>query len=339
MSFLSPPSGQFPRVRLRRTRYHEWSRRLVAEHALSTHDLVWPLFVKEGQGESVPITHMPGVFRYTIDTLIEKACQAYTHGIPAIMLFPCIEDSLKDVAATESYNPHNLVNRTVRALKDACPDLGIICDVALDPYTTSGHDGILCPKNRVDNDQTLPVLVQQALEQAHAGADAVAPSDMMDGRIGVVRDALDDAGFQNVLIISYAAKYASAFYGPFRNAIGSGSSLGGADKKHYQMDIANSDEARREIALDINEGADAIIIKPGMPYLDVITRTKETFAVPTWGFQVSGEYAMLEAAIEKGWIDRKNALIESLICFKRSGADAIITYYADDVARYLNERQ
>lgn len=307
----------------------------MAEKSLTVNDLIWPAFVMDGSSRKEPVASMPGVFRYTTDQLVEAAHEAYSLGIPALALFPYTERTLKDESAIEAFNPDNLVNRSVRALKRACPNLGIICDVALDPYTNSGHDGLL-HNGYVANDETIDVLVQQALEQAKAGADAVAPSDMMDGRIGIIRDALDAAGFDHVQVISYAAKYASAFYGPFRDAIGSAQSLKGGDKKTYQMDPANSDEALREVALDIQEGADAIIIKPGMPYLDILHRVKNQFRIPTWGYQVSGEYAMIRAATDNGWLDHKTAIMESLLCFKRAGADAIITYYAIEVAKLMD---
>ncbi|WP_245183684.1 porphobilinogen synthase [Haematospirillum sp. H1815] len=333
MTVASLP-GSFPRLRMRRNRQHEWSRRLMAEKIVTVNDLIWPVFIVEGKNRKEPVSSMPGVFRYSTDCLVDASHEAYSLGVPAIALFPCIEASMKNSAATEAHNPDNLVNRTIRTLKAACPELGIICDVALDPYTDTGHDGLV-HNGHVINDETVAVLVQQALQQAKSGADAVAPSDMMDGRVGAVRDALDSAGFSNVQIIAYAAKYASAFYGPFRDAIGSAQSLKGGNKRSYQMDPSNSDEAMREVALDIQEGADAIIIKPGMPYLDILSKVRTSFKMPTWAYQVSGEYAMIQAAAQNGWLDRDRAMMESLLCFKRAGADAIMTYYALEAARQI----
>jgi porphobilinogen synthase len=325
--------GSFPRIRMRRNRREEWTRRMVAEHRLSPADLIWPLFVIEGSGQRVAIASMPGVFRLSIDELVKEAERAAKLGIPAIAVFPSIEASLKTPDAREAVNPENLICRAVRAVKKAVPEIGIICDVALDPFNSEGHDGLV-RDNYVINDETVRVLRQQAVIQAEAGCDIVAPSDMMDGRIAAIRDALDEAGFLDVKILSYAAKYASAFYGPFRDAVGSGALLKG-DKKTYQMDPANSNEALREVALDLAEGADMVMVKPGMPYLDIIRRVKESFAVPTFAYQVSGEYAMLKAAALNGWLDWDRAIMESLLAFKRAGADGILTYAAAEMAEKL----
>jgi len=327
--------GAFPRTRMRRNRRHEWSRRLMAENHLSVSDLIWPVFVIEGDGVTEAVPSMPGVTRYSIDKLVDACGEAHALGIPAVALFPRIDSDLKDPDGTEATNPDNLVCRAVRAIKAAHPHLGVICDVALDPFSTTGHDGVV-RDGYVVNDPTVELLIQQALVQAAAGCDVVAPSDMMDGRIGAIRDALDQQGMDHVQIASYAAKYASGFYGPFRDAVGSGSQLKGGDKKTYQMDPANSDEALREVALDIQEGADAVMVKPGMPYLDIVHRVKDTFGVPTWVYQVSGEYAMLKAAIGNGWLDNERVMLESLMCFKRAGADAIMTYFAVEAARLLS---
>ncbi|MEQ9042630.1 MAG: porphobilinogen synthase [Alphaproteobacteria bacterium] len=327
----------FPRTRLRRNRQDAWTRRLVGEHRLSADDLIWPLFVQEGTKKRSDVPSMPGVARLSIDLLVEAAGEAAEAGLPAIAIFPVIDPKLKTPKGDEAVNPDNLVCRAIRAVKDAKFDLGIICDVALDPFTDHGHDGVLTG-NDVDNDATIEVLCKQASVQAAAGCDIIAPSDMMDGRIGAIRDALDREGRQDVRILSYAAKYASAFYGPFRDAIGSASNLGGADKKTYQMDPANSDEALREVALDLAEGADMVMVKPGLPYLDVIRRIKDAFGVPTFAYQVSGEYAMLKAAAEAGWLDWERVLLESLLSLKRAGADAILSYAALEAARLLESR-
>jgi len=306
----------------------------MSETTLSVNDLVWPMFVIEGEGKTEAVPSMPGVVRYTIDTLVEAAGEAKALGIPAIALFPRTDPALKNTEGTEAANPNNLVCRAVRALKAAHPDLGVLCDVALDPFTDTGHDGIV-RDGYVVNDETVDMLIHQAIVQAQAGCDIVAPSDMMDGRIGLIRDALDAAGFDHVQIVSYAAKYASGFYGPFRDAVGSGGALKGGDKKTYQMDPANTDEALREVAVDIAEGADAVMVKPGMPYLDIVARVKQTFGVPTWVYQVSGEYAMIKAAAGNGWLDNDRVVLESLLCFKRAGADVILTYSAVEAARLL----
>ena len=330
----SPPVGQYPRVRLRRNRTDAWTRRLVAERRLSVDDLIWPVFVHDEAAARQPVPSMPGIFRHSIPALVEAAAEAASLGIPALALFPVVPGDLKTPGGEEAWRPDNLCNRAIRALRQAVPGIGIICDVALDPYTSHGHDGLL-EDGRILNDETVEVLCRQALAQAAAGVDVIAPSDMMDGRVGRIRDALDRAGYENVRILAYAAKYASAFYGPFRDAVGSRSSLGQGDKRTYQMNPANGDEALRECALDVAEGADMLMIKPGMPYLDVLWRVKQAFALPTFAYQVSGEYAMLKAAAERGWLDGERVVEEALLGFKRAGADAILTYSAVDVARKL----
>jgi porphobilinogen synthase len=331
-SFL-PPLAPFPQTRLRRNRRDAWSRRLVAETILTAGDLIWPVFVHD-DGHKEPIPSMPGVFRLPIPALVDAAGEAAGLGIAVVAVFPVVPPRLKDAEGTNALDPDNLVCRAVGALKKAVPELGVLCDVALDPFTSHGHDGVI-RDSYVANDETVEILQQQALIQAHAGCDIIAPSDMMDGRVGAVRRALDGAGFQHVRIMSYAAKYASAFYGPFRDAIGSKTALGSADKRTYQMDPANGDEALREVALDLQEGADMVMIKPGMPYLDVVRRVKEAFRVPTYAYQVSGEYAMLHAAAQNGWLDGERAMMESLSGFKRAGADGVLTYAALDAARLL----
>ena len=323
----------FPATRMRRNRRADWSRRLVRETSLTSSDLIWPIFLIEGTRARTPVASMPGVERLTVDLAVRAAEEAAALGLPAIALFPNTDPSLRDEAASEALNPGNLVCRAVRAIKEAVPEIGIICDVALDPYTSHGHDGILVG-GEIDNDRTVEILVQQALVQAEAGCDILAPSDMMDGRIGAIRTALEANGFTNTQLLAYAAKYASAFYGPFRDAVGSGTRLKG-DKLSYQMDPANGDEALREVALDIAEGADMVMVKPGLPYLDIVRRVKETFGVPTFVYQVSGEYAMLAAAAERGWLDRERVILESLIAFKRAGADAIFSYFALEAAKLL----
>ncbi|MBF0168099.1 MAG: porphobilinogen synthase [Alphaproteobacteria bacterium] len=325
--------GSYPATRLRRPRLQPWSRNLVAEHVLRPADLIWPVFVIEGKDRQEPIASMPGVVRLSIDLLVKRAGEAKKLGIPAIAIFPKIDAKLKTPDGKESWNPENLVCRAVAAVKKKHPDLGVICDVALDPFNSDGHDGIWLDGD-VLNDATVELLCRQALVQAEAGCDVIAPSDMMDGRIGAIRGALDAAGFSHVQLLSYAAKYASAFYGPFRDAVGSKSALKG-DKKTYQMDPANSDEALREVALDLAEGADMVMVKPGLPYLDIIRRIKDNFKVPTLAYQVSGEYAMLKAADRNGWLDGDKAMQETLLAFKRAGSDAILTYAAVDVARNL----
>jgi porphobilinogen synthase len=325
--------GRYPRTRLRRNRRDEWSRALVAETRLGVDDLIWPVFVAEGKAVRNAVPSMPGVARVSVDELVKDARKAAKLGIRAIALFPNTPLARKTDEGDESGNPDNLVCRAVRALKKAVPEIGIVCDVALDPYTTHGQDGLV-RDDYVVNDPTLPVLCRQALVQAQAGCDVIAPSEMMDGRIGILRDALDQGGFEHVRIMSYAAKYASAYYGPFRDAVGSGKSLGKGDKRTYQMDPANGDEALREVAFDLDEGADMVMVKPGLPYLDIVRRVKETFKVPTYAYQVSGEYAMLMGAIERGWLDRK-VVFETLLAFKRAGADGILTYSAIEVAQAL----
>jgi len=326
-------SSVFPALRMRRLRQHAWTRRLVAEQTLAPADLIWPLFLIEGENRREPIGGMPGVERLSIDQAVRAAEEAAALGIPVVALFPRTETGLKTGNGREALNPANLVCRAVRAIKRAVPEVGILCDVALDPYTTHGHDGVLIG-GRVANDETVEVLARQALIQAEAGCDIIAPSDMMDGRVGAIRSALEERGFRDTLIMAYAAKYASAFYGPFREAIGSAKALTG-DKRSYQMDPANSDEALREVALDIAEGADMVMVKPGMPYLDVLRRVGDMFQVPTFAYQVSGEYAMLVAASERGWLEREDAMLESLIAFKRAGASGVLTYFARDAARLL----
>jgi len=327
--------ARFPALRMRRLRRHDWTRKLVAENTLSASDFIWPIFVVDGERKREPVASMPGVDRLSVDLVPAAAEEAARLGIPAIALFPFTEPSLKTPDGRESANANNLVCRATRALKKAVPQIGVLCDVALDPYTSHGHDGVMDGNNaNVDNDATLEILVRQALVQAEAGCDIIAPSDMMDGRVGAIRAALEQSGFKDVLIMAYAAKYASAFYGPFRDAVGSAKSLIG-DKRTYQMDPANGDEAMREVALDIAEGADMVMVKPGMPYLDLVRRVKETFAMPTFAYQVSGEYSMLIAAIERGWLERERVILESLLAFKRAGASGILTYFARDAARLL----
>ena len=326
----------FPRTRLRRNRRTPWMRRMVAEHHLTVNDLIWPAFVQEGENQRTPVESMPGVHRLSVDLLCEEVQRAADLGIPAIALFPVIDASLKSEGAEEAFNPDNLICRAIAAVKALNLDIGIITDVALDPYTSHGQDGILGNDGDVDNDATIAQLYKQALVQAQAGADVIAPSDMMDGRIGAIRDALDVEGFQHVAILSYAAKYASAFYGPFRDAVGSADALKG-DKKTYQMAPPNGKEALREVALDVSEGADMVMVKPGMPYLDVVTDVSNNFNIPVFAYQVSGEYAMLKAAAEKGWLDWEQVMIESLIAFKRAGATGIFTYAAIEVAEQLRQ--
>jgi porphobilinogen synthase len=324
----------YPRTRMRRNRRTPWIRRLVRESALTVDDLIWPVFVVDQPGARVPVPSMPGVVRFGIDTLVEAAKEASDLGIPAMAVFPVIDPALKDLDGTLAFDADNLVCRAVRALKAAVPDVGLICDVALDPFTSHGQDGVV-RDGIILNDETIEALRLQAVVQAQAGCDVIAPSDMMDGRIGAVRDALDEAGHDGVAVLSYAAKYASSFYGPFREAVGSKAALGAADKRTYQQDPGNGAEALREVALDLDEGADLVMVKPGMPYLDVIRRVKDTFGVPTFAYQVSGEYAMLKAAAHNGWLDDAKCMDEALLCFKRAGADAILTYAAVDVARRL----
>jgi porphobilinogen synthase len=325
---------QYPQTRLRRSRLQAWTRELVSESHLQVSDLILPLFVKEGQGEKEPIQSMPGVYRYSIDTLIPFLKSIEPLNIPLIALFPVVDPALKTEGGELAFDQDNLICRAVRAIKEAGLTMGVLCDVALDSYTLQGHDGIIV-QGEIENDLSVDALIKQALVQAQAGCDVIAPSDMMDGRIGAIRQALEANGFKDTLIMSYAAKYASCFYGPFREAVGSKNQLKTKDKKSYQMDPRNGDEALREAALDIQEGADMLLVKPGMPYLDILYRVKECFKMPTFAYQVSGEYAMLHAAAELGSLDLMAGLLESLICFKRAGADGIFTYAAVDVARQL----
>lgn len=326
-------SETFPFTRMRRTRQSDWSRRLVAESNLSVNDLIWPTFVIEGENKREAVSSMPGVERQSIDLLVKSAEQAAQLGIPVIALFPNTPAERRSDHGEEALNPDNLVCRATRAIKQAVPEIGILCDVALDPYTAHGHDGLMDGET-ILNDETVDVLIQQSLVQVDAGCDIIAPSDMMDGRIGAIREALEDAGHTNTLLMAYSAKYASAFYGPFRDAVGSGGRLKG-DKRSYQMDLRNSDEAMREIALDVQEGADMIMVKPGLPYLDIVSRCKQEFSMPTFAYQVSGEYAMLSAAFEKSYLDREATILESLMAFKRAGADGILTYFALEAAQLL----
>ncbi len=328
------PAASFPALRMRRTRRTPWSRRLVAQNALTSADLIWPMFVVEGKNARVAVASMPGVERLSIDLIVEQAREAVRLGIPAIALFPFTDPKLRTQDAKEAWNPDNLVCRATRAIREAGLDLGVILDVALDPYTSLGHDGLLID-GKIANDETLKALVKQSLVQAEAGCDILAPSDMMDGRIGEIRSALEATGHQDTMILAYAAKYASAFYGPFRDAVGSSSTLKG-DKRTYQMDPANSDEAIREVALDIAEGCDMVMVKPGMPYLDIVRRVSYELGYPTFAYQVSGEYAMIMAAVQAGYLDGDRAMMESLMAFKRAGASGILTYFAPRAAKILN---
>lgn len=337
MSYAFP--GTFPGRRMRRVRRHDFSRRLVAENQLTVNDLIYPVFVMEGQNRQEEVASMPGVYRMTIDLLLKEAEAVAKLGVPVLSLFPVIDSAGKSLLAEEAYNSNGLVQRAVRALKDAVPELGLLTDVALDPYTTHGQDGIIDEDGYVINDVTSEILVRQALSHAEAGAEIIAPSDMMDGRIGAIRHRLESEGLVNTQIMSYAAKYASCYYGPFRDAIGSSSNLKGGNKKTYQMDPANGDEALQEVAQDLQEGADMVMVKPGMPYLDVVRRVKDTFGVPTFAYQVSGEYAMHMAAIQNGWLAEKPAIMESLLCFKRAGADGVLTYFSKRVAQWLHDEQ
>lgn len=333
-------SSSFPTRRLRRLRKHDFSRRLVAENTLTASDLIYPVFIIEGENQRVKVPSMPGVERLTLDQLLIEAELLVKYGVPAIALFPVVGDAKKSLMAEEAYNPEGLAQRAVRALKQAFGEkLGVITDVALDPFTTHGQDGIIDEDGYVVNDITTEVLVKQALSHAQAGADIVAPSDMMDGRIGAIRQALEAHGFINTQIMAYSAKYASNYYGPFRDAVGSAGNLKGGNKKTYQLDPANGNEGLHEVALDIQEGADMVMVKPGMPYLDLVYRVKETFGVPTFAYQVSGEYAMHMAAIQNGWLKEKECIMESLLCFKRAGADGILTYFAKQVAEWLYQEK
>jgi porphobilinogen synthase len=322
--------------RPRRNRKADWARRLVRENQLTVNDLIWPIFITDGTGQRQPVGSMPGVERLTVDEAVRAAEQAASLGVPALALFPNTDPSLRDERGSEALNGRNLICSASRAIKAAVPEIGIVTDVALDPYTSHGHDGIVCG-TAILNDETVEILARQAVLQAEAGADIIAPSDMMDGRVAAIREALDEAGFIDVQIMAYAAKYASAFYGPFRDAIGTNATLIG-DKRTYQMDPGNSDEALREVALDLEEGADMVMVKPGMPYLDIVRRVKDTFSVPTFAYQVSGEYAMIQAAAANGWLDGEKAMMESLLAFKRAGADGILTYFAPRVALNLKAR-
>ncbi|MFZ4605136.1 MAG: porphobilinogen synthase [Caulobacter sp.] len=330
-----PPLAAYPALRLRRPRQADWSRRLVRESVMTPADLIWSMVVHEGEGR-IPVASMPGIERLSVEECAKAAVEARELGIPAIAVFPYIDGSTKDATGSRAADPDGVVSRAVRAMKAAAPEVGIMCDVALDPFTDHGHDGLIVD-GRIDNDSTIAALVEQALVQARAGCDILAPSDMMDGRVGILRAALEAEGFQDVMIMSYAAKYASAFYGPYRDAIGSGKlgTLGPADKKTYQQDPGNTDEALREVALDIAEGADMVMVKPGMPYLDVIQRVVQEFSMPTFAFQVSGEYAMIMAAAQNGWIDENRAILESLGAFKRAGCAGVITYFAPRAAKLL----
>ena len=328
---MTQPS--YPSTRLRRNRKSPWARALVSENTLTAADLIWPIFVIEGQNKSEAVASMPGVFCCSIDLVVERVREAASLGIPLVALFPNTDRALRNETGSEAINPNNLICRAVRAIKAAVPEIGVMCDVALDPYTSHGQDGLM-EGERIVNDASVEMLVAQALVQADAGCDVIAPSDMMDGRIGAIRLALEKAGHQDVQIMAYSAKYASGFYGPFREAVGSGGLLKG-DKRTYQMDPANTDEALREVAMDLAEGADMVMVKPGMPYLDIVARVKREFGVPTFAYQVSGEYAMIMAAVERGWLDPKKVIPESLLAFKRAGADGILTYFAVDVAKAL----
>ena len=329
--------GGYPFNRMRRMRRDDFSRRLMRETTLTPDDFIYPVFVLEGEGQREPVASMPGVERMSIDLLVKEAKEVAALGVPAMALFPVTPMSAKSEDAAEAYNPDGLAQRAVRALKDAVPELGVITDVALDPFTTHGQDGLIDETGYVMNDETVEVLVRQALSHAKAGADVVAPSDMMDGRIGDIRDALETEGHIHTRILAYSAKYASAYYGPFRDAVGSAANLGKGNKFTYQQDPANSDEALREVALDLSEGADMVMVKPGMPYLDIVRRVKDQFGVPTYVYQVSGEYAMHMAAAQNGWLDEKAVVMESLVCIKRAGADGILTYFAKKAAQWLNE--
>ena len=335
MNSASRFPGRFPATRMRRMRHDEFSRRLMRETRLSTDDLIYPLFVREGKNQREAVASMPGIERLSIDELLKEAAELVRLGIPALALFPVVPREKKSLNATEAWNPKGLVQRAVRALKKEFPALGVITDVALDPFTTHGQDGVIDASGYVLNDKSVAALVRQALSHAEAGADIVAPSDMMDGRVGAIREALEKRGFANTRILAYAAKYASSFYNPFRDALGSGAALGKGNKYTYQMDPANSDEALREVALDLAEGADMVMVKPGLPYLDIVRRVKDAFGAPTFVYQVSGEYAMLMAAIQNGWLDERAAVMETLLAIKRAGADAILTYFAKRAAAWL----
>ena len=329
--------GAFPARRMRRMRKHDFSRRLMAENQISVNDLIYPMFILMGKNRRETVDSMPGIERLSIDLMLQEAEYLATLGVPAIALFPVVSQDFKSVCAAEAFNPEGLVQRAVRLLKEHVPQMGVITDVALDPFTIHGQDGIIDEDGYVINDVTTEVLIKQALSHAEAGADVVAPSDMMDGRIGAIREALEEAGYVHTQIMAYSAKYASNYYGPFRDAVGSAGNLKGGDKKTYQMDPANTDEALHEVAMDVNEGADMVMVKPGMPYLDVVRRVKSELQVPTFAYQVSGEYAMHMAAIQNGWLKERETVMESLLCFKRAGADGVLTYFAKSVAEWLAE--
>jgi len=335
MSASAP--GQFPSTRMRRSRRTSALRRLVSETSLSSADFIYPVFVLDGEGQSEAVPSMPGITRNSVDGLLAELSEAHVLGIPAVALFPVIDADLKTLDGSECANPEGLVQRTVSAIKAELPELVVMTDVALDPYTTHGQDGIIDDSGYVLNDETVAMLVRQTLSHAEAGADIVAPSDMMDGRVGAMRRALEDNGHINTVILAYAAKFASAFYGPFRDAVGSAANLGGGDKSTYQVAPSNSDEALREVGLDLSEGADMVMVKPALPYLDVVRRVKDTYGVPTFAYQVSGEYAMLKAAAQNGWLDERATVLEALLSIKRAGANAILTYYAIDAARWIAE--
>ncbi len=325
----------YPTTRMRRLRSCDFIRRMVRESNLTPADLIQPIFVCEGENYREPIPSMPGIDRLSVDLLIEKCRKLYDLGVPTIAIFPVVPKSKKTKWAEESYNPDGLAQRAISAVRESVPEIGVMADVALDPFTIDGHDGISNADGYVENDVTLDVIVKQALSQARAGVHIIAPSEMMDGRVGAIRKALENEGFHNVLILSYAVKFASAFYGPFRDAVGSASELGGRDKRTYQMDPANSDEALREVELDLAEGADMVIVKPGMPYLDIVRRVKSEFGVPTFAYQVSGEYAMLMAAVKNGWLDERKVILESLLAFKRAGGDGVLSYFSERAAEWL----
>ncbi|MEJ2802394.1 porphobilinogen synthase [Comamonadaceae bacterium PP-2] len=338
MTHPALPQAAFPTYRPRRLRRYAYARDLVRENALTPHDFIFPVFVLEGQGRTEAVASMPGVDRLSVDRLLPVAEDCVKLGIPVLALFPYIDASLKDPEGREAFNPDGVIPRAVRALKKEFPDLGVLTDVALDPYTSHGQDGVIDSEGQLLNDETIALLLRQVLTHAEAGVDIVAPSDMMDGRIGAIRGALDEQAYIHTQVMAYSAKYASAFYGPFRDAVGSAANLGKSNKKTYQMDPANSDEALREVAQDIAEGADYVMVKPGMPYLDVVRRVKDTFQMPTFAYQVSGEYAMLKAAAQNGWLDHDAVMMESLLAFKRAGADGVLTYFARDAARLLRQQ-
>jgi len=328
-------SSQYPKSRMRRMRADQFSRDLLRENQIRVSDLIYPVFVKEGNGQREKIDSMPGIERLSVDKLIKEAKQIHKLGIPSIAIFPVVPIEKKSDQAEEAFNPNGLAQKAIKALKDTLPDLGVISDVALDPFTSHGQDGLINDEGYVLNDETVEVLTKQALSHAQAGADIVAPSDMMDGRVGAIRNALEKNNFKNTRILAYSAKYASSFYGPFRDAVGSASNLGGGNKFTYQMDPANTNEALHEVALDIHEGADMVMVKPGMPYLDIVRRVKDEFKMPTFVYQVSGEYSMLKAAAQNGWLNENDCVMESMLCIKRAGADAILTYFAKDIAQWL----